>query len=80
MNSAPFVLFPALVLKHRKCCNHAGFLSPEKKMRQRERGRERSIGELSSDREGSRVLGGGVEPERKSFAEEDFARYQENIS
>lgn len=26
LNSAPFVLFPALVLKHRKCSNQAAFL------------------------------------------------------
>lgn len=47
LNSAPFVLFPALVLKHRKCSNHAGFLSLKEKkkkkphMRQRQRERER---------------------------------------
>lgn len=49
-------------------------------MRQREREAERvreiGIGALSSDREGGRVQGGGVEPERKSCAEEDFVHYQ----
>lgn len=37
LNSAPFVLFPALVLKHRKCSNHAGFLSPGQKKKRREK-------------------------------------------
>lgn len=47
--------------------------------RERARVRERGVGALSSDREGGRVLRGGVEPERKSFEEEDFAHYQKNI-
>lgn len=29
LNSAPFVLFPELVLKHRKCSNRTGFLFPQ---------------------------------------------------
>lgn len=62
-----------MVLKHRKCSNHAGFLSTEKKKKKhktesggkRERERERGVQELRGDREGARVLRGGVEPERK---------------
>lgn len=49
--------------------------------RETERERDTGAGELSSDREGGRVLRGGVELERikeQSCAEEDFACYQQS--
>lgn len=35
LNSAPFVLFPELVLKHRKCSNRTGFLFPKQRWTQK---------------------------------------------
>lgn len=47
-------------------------------MRQRERGR--GGGELSSDREGGRVLRGGVEPERKRVVQRRILLVSKEIS